>query len=86
MPTGLSDTDADSLRVQIDLLRRATPGRRAALALALSADVMTLSLAGIRRRNPGVSNTEAGIAFVGIHYGPELAEAVRARLKEDAPP
>jgi len=86
MPTGLSDTDADSLQVQTDLLRSATPGRRAAMALALSADVMTLSLAGIRRRNPGVSNTDAGIAFVGIHYGPELAEAVRARVSEDAQP
>ena len=83
MPTGLSDSDADSLRVQIELLRRAAPGRRAALALALSADVITLSLAGIRRRDPGVSQTDAGLAFVGSHYGPELAEAVRARLKED---
>lgn len=69
MPTGLSDTDADSLRIQIELLRRATPGRRAALALALSADVMTLSLAGIRRRNPGVSKTDAGTAFVASITG-----------------
>ena len=57
----------------------------AALALVLSADVMTLSLTGIRRRYPGVSNTDAGIAFIGIHYGPELAEAIRARLKKGAP-
>ena len=84
VPTGLTDTDADSLRVHIELLRRATPGRRAAIAIGLSADVISISLAGIRRRNPGLSSTDAGITFVGIHYGPELAEAVRVRLKPGA--
>ena len=81
MPASLSDTDSDSLRVQIDLLRQATPARRLGLALALSADVVSLALAGIRRRNPGVSDADAGLRFVEIHYGSELADLVRARLK-----
>ena len=81
MAASLSDTDSDSLRVQIDLLRRASPGRRLGLALALSADVASLALAGIRRRSPGISGTDAGLRFVEIHYGSDLASAVRARLE-----
>jgi hypothetical protein len=86
VPASLSDTDSDSRRLQIDLLRQATPARRLGLALALSADVVSLALAGIRRRNPGVSDTDAGLRFVEIHYGSELAGLVRARLNGSDPP
>ena len=86
MPIRLSDTDNASLRVQVDLLRRATPGRRLELALALSADVVSLALAGIRRRSPGISDTDAGLRFVAIHYGTDLAAAVGARVKKGRQP
>ncbi len=65
MPASLSDTGNDSLRVQIDLLRQATPARRLASALAPSADVVSLALAGIRRRSPGVSDADAGVLDIG---------------------
>ena len=81
MESDLTDTDVDSLRVQVDLLRRATPSRRLELAFALSADVMSLSLAGIRRRQPGLSESEVHLQFVAIQYGDELAESVRARVE-----
>jgi hypothetical protein len=81
VPTGLSDTDSESLRVHIDLLRRATPGRRLELALSLSADVVSLALAGIRRRHPGISDTAAALHFVEMHYGTDLGAAVSARVK-----
>lgn len=81
MPTGFSDTDRESLRVQVDLLRRATPSRRLQLAFSLSADVISLALAGIRRREPGATPTRAGLLFVETQYGPELASAVRARVE-----
>lgn len=84
MPTGLSDTDGDSLRVHVDLLRRATPGRRLELAFALSADVVSLALAGIRRRNPGISDTDAALRFVEMHYGADLGGAVSGRVKGGA--
>ena len=86
MPTRLSDTDHASLRVQVDLLRRATPGRRLELALALSADVVSLALAGIRRRSPGISDNDAGLRFVAIHYGTDLAAAVGARVEKGRQP
>ena len=80
MYTGVSDTDPDILRIHADLLRQATPARRIGLALSLSASVMQLAYAGIRRRSPGISDLDAGVTFVEIHYGAELAMAVRRRL------
>ena len=76
----LSDTDPDVLRIQVALLRQATPARRVQLALSLSASVMQLARAGIRRRSPGISEREAALRFVEIHYGADIADAVRARL------
>jgi len=80
VPSSLSDTDSDSRRVQVELLRQATPARRLGLALALSADVVSLARAGIRRRNPGLSDADVALRFVEIHYGSGLADGVRARL------
>jgi hypothetical protein len=77
---GISDTDPDVLRLQADLLRRATPASRLQLALSLSASVIELAYAAIRRRSPGISDDDTRLQFVEIHYGSELAHAVRARL------
>ena len=79
---GLSDTDPDVLRVQTELLRQATPARRVEMALSLSAVVIDIAYAGIRRRQSGISAIDAGLQFVEIQYGSELAQAVRARLSE----
>jgi hypothetical protein len=78
--TGLSDTDPDILRIHADLLRRSTPARRVQLALSLSASVMQLAYAGIRRRSPGISERDASLRFVEIHYGADLAKAIRDML------
>jgi hypothetical protein len=45
----LTDTDPEAARVQMDLLRRASPARRLRLALSLSESVLSLSRAGIAR-------------------------------------
>jgi hypothetical protein len=76
----LSDTAPEAASLQIQLLRQATPTRRARLALSLSATIVDLAHAGIRRRSPSISTVEAGLQFVEIHYGVELARAVRDRL------
>ncbi len=78
--TGISDTDPDVLRLQVEFLRQATPARRVQLALSLSASVMQLAYAGIRRRLPGISDLDASLQFVEIHYGADVAKAIRARL------
>jgi hypothetical protein len=80
--TGLSDTDPDVLRLQAELLRRTTPARRLEMAWSLSAALIDIAYAGIRRRQAGISDADAGLQFVEIQYGRELAQAVRARMSE----
>jgi hypothetical protein len=41
---------------------------------------MELAYAGIRRRSPGISERDASLRFVEIHYGADLAKAIRDML------
>lgn len=76
----LSDTDPDAARVQLDLLRRASPAKRLSLALSLSRSVLGPSRRGLARRLPGASEEEVGLRFVERHYGRELAQELRLDL------
>ena len=66
---GLSDTDPETERVHLELLRRASPGKRLHLALSLSRSVMTLSRRGLAQRFPDASPEDIGlrrrVALVG---------------------
>jgi hypothetical protein len=77
----LSDTDPETQRVQWDLLRRASPSRRLALAFSLSRTVIALSRDGLARRAPDSDPRTVGLRFVALHYGKELADAVRRDLE-----
>jgi hypothetical protein len=81
----LTDTDPETARVQMDLLRRATPERRLRLALSLSRSVLSLSREGIARRLPGASRLEVGLEFVRLHYGEELAAELRQYVDRERP-
>jgi hypothetical protein len=52
------------------------------MALSLTAALIDIAYAGIRRRQAGISDIDAGLQFVEIHYGRELAHAIRARMLE----
>jgi hypothetical protein len=80
MPPHLSDTRPEAEGVQTELFRRASPGRKLSLALSLSGSVCVLSRRAIRRARPGLTDEEVGLRFVALHYGTDLAEAVRADL------
>ena len=80
MGHGLSDTDAETARVHLELFRQASPGRRLRLALSLSRTVISLSRDGIARRLPEASPEEVGLRFVALHYGADLANELRADL------
>ena len=82
----LSDTDPEAERVQLELLRAAEPGRRAQMALNLSALVIVLARRGLRTTlPPGASEQDAALRFVELHYGSELAAGVRLRLAQGRP-
>ncbi len=85
MARGLSDTDPETERVHLDLMRRASPGRRLHLTLSLSRTVMSLSRGGLARRMPEASPEEVGLRFVALHYGEDLAHEVRADLAARRP-
>jgi hypothetical protein len=68
-----ADTDPESEKVQIDLLRRAGPGRRTQMALALSSDVIGLARRALQRSMPDASRQEIELRFVALQYGQELS-------------
>ncbi|RME38589.1 MAG: hypothetical protein D6793_02475 [Thermoflexia bacterium] len=83
MPIGLArspDTIPEAERVQIELLRRATPAQRFHLTRSLSQTAMELARRALRRRMPGASDTEVNLAFVALWYGKDLADEVRRYL------
>lgn len=81
IPARSPDTDVEAERVQRDLLRKATAGERAALAMSLSAIVISLARRALQNQAPGASEEEIKLRFVELHYGRELATEVAALLK-----
>jgi hypothetical protein len=77
-----ADTDPEAEAVQMELLRRAGPARRAQMALDLSAQVIGLARRAIRRSHPPATETEIGILLVELLYGKELAAGVRRLLAD----
>lgn len=80
MENRLSDTDPETERAHLELLRNASPARRVRLALSLSRTVMSLSRGGLARRLPDATPEEIALRFVELHYGVDLAREVRAEL------
>lgn len=79
---GSPDTTPEAARVQVELLRRATPAQRFRLVCSLSQTAMELARRALRRRMPGASETEVNLAFVALWYGKDLAEEVRRYLTQ----
>jgi hypothetical protein len=75
-----TDTEPDAYRLQIELLRGASPARRVALALSVSQSVIDLARHGLRRPLDDASTEDVGLRFIEIHYGRELARQVRDYL------
>jgi hypothetical protein len=82
---GLNDTDPETERVHLELLRAASPSRRLRLALSLSRAAMGLSRGGLARAAPLASPEDIGLRFVELNYGADLAEQVRAHLAARRP-
>src|SRR5579884_2611729 len=80
MFTQSRDTHPEIERVQIELLRQATPERRLALGLSLSEEAMQIARQAIARAHPLASEQEQGLLFVEVTYGKDLADRVRHYL------
>jgi hypothetical protein len=78
IPTLSPDTDAAADRVQMALLRSATPARRASLALSLTATVVGLARHALAGQDPAATEEEIGLRFVELSYGREIAAELAA--------
>ena len=85
MVQAFSDTDPETARVHLELLRASSPQRRLRLAFSLSRTTMSLSMGGLAQRLPGASSQEVALRFVALLYGPRLADEVREYLAARAP-
>ena len=76
---GLTDADPVAELLQVSLLRAAGTTRRLALALSLTDTVHDLARGAIARTLPVADQTQVRLRFVELHYGRDLAEAIRRR-------
>ena len=81
----LSDTDSETARVHLELLRHSSPGRRLRLAFSLSHTTMSLARGGLAQRLPDASAHTVALRFIALLYGPQLAEEVREHLATRTP-
>ena len=72
------DTPLEVERVQLELLRQATPQRRFELMGSLRRSLINASRKEIGKRFP--NETEAKLEWVRLHYGETLANGLRKEL------
>jgi len=80
IPPRPGDTTAEAERAQIELLRATSVSGRIRCAVALSTTVTALARRSIARARPQASGRERDLLFVDVHYGSDLAAALRADL------
>ena len=78
----ITDNRPDTDVVLTQLIMLQTPTERLAAAVAASNRVARQCKNAILRANPGICPEEAGLRFIEINYGLDLANAVRNFLAE----
>ncbi len=81
MRTQSMDTSPEAERIQIELLRKASPAKRFSLARSLSQSLIRASRKTIQELHPELSQEELDLLFIELYYGKDLANNVRAYLK-----
>jgi hypothetical protein len=74
------DTSPEAERVQIELIRKASPAKRFTLLEAWSQFLIEANKQGIRKNRPGLSEEEVGLIFVANNYSQALADQLREDL------
>ncbi len=80
MRTQSEDTSPEMERMQIELIRKATPAKRFAIMQAWSQLLIEANKQRIRKDHPGIGEEEISLVFVARHYGQALADALRDDL------
>ena len=77
MRTQSSDTSPEAERVQIELIRKASPAKLFGLVRSMSQSMIQASRDTIRQLHPEASKEELDILFIELYYGKELAHQVQ---------
>jgi hypothetical protein len=80
----VTDASVEAEAVLLELIRGIAPSQRIDKSLRLSSELLRCAKAAIRRRYPEFTEDEIAVKFIELHYGSELATAVRARLESAA--
>ena len=82
LTTPISDTSPDADEAQLECFRRLTPQERLRKMIESSRRGRDLAMAAIRRRNPGIPESEVRLRYLALAYGNELASEVKRWLGE----
>lgn len=80
-----SDTSPEAEAIQLEAVRRLKPSERLEIAMRLTSALVSQSKSAIRRRFPEITADEVEIKFIELHYGQDLADAVRAQKIRSMP-
>jgi len=81
MRTQSMDTSPEAERVQIELLRKASPAKKFAIVSSLSQLLIEASRRNIRQVHPDVSEEEVHLISIERYSGKEPAERMRLGLE-----
>ena len=83
MKRGFCDTPEEIEQIQLSLIRQASVARRISSVRSLSQTAFQLARRAIRRANPTLTQREVDLLFVALHYGEDLAAALRVHLARE---
>jgi hypothetical protein len=81
MRTQSMDTSPEAERVQIELIRKASPAKLFGLVRSLSQSLILASRKNIRQLHPDASKEELDLIFIELYYGKVLASRVRKHIE-----
>ncbi len=80
--TQSEDTNPETERVQIELIRKATPAKLFGLVRSMSQTMIEASIRNIRKLHPDASQEEITLIFVELYYGKKVANLVRSQIEK----
>ena len=82
MRTQSEDTSPEIERIQIELIRKASPTKIFGLVRSMSQTMIQASRRNIRKLHPDASEEEITLIFVELYYGKEIAHLVRSQIEK----
>ena len=80
MKTQSIDTNEQSEKVLISILKKESASKKLSQVFSLSRMAIQLSKRAIRRANPSLNSNEINLLFIELHYGKDLANKVKQYL------